>query len=175
MTDNPISLKKVTAADVDTLLALSRKTFFDFFGPLNKPEDMEAYAAVAFTPDKLLTEIKNPGSQFYFAMLNNEVTGYLKLNFGPAQTDFGDSNALEIERIYVSEGHKGKKIGQFLLNYSIQTARENNLQYIWLGVWEHNQNAIGFYQHHGFTVFGSHDFLLGSDLQTDLLMKKEIQ
>jgi ribosomal protein S18 acetylase RimI-like enzyme len=61
------------------------------------------------------------------------------------------------------EAYKGKKTGRYLLNYAIQTAIDYNFQYIWLGVWERNYNAIDFYEHHGFKVFGVHDFSLGND------------
>jgi ribosomal protein S18 acetylase RimI-like enzyme len=45
---------------------------------------------------------------------------------------------------------------------------------IWLGVWEHNHQAIKFYTTWGFEKFGDHLFLLGDDPQTDWLMKKEL-
>lgn len=174
MTDNSITLQKVTAADVDTLLTISRDTFFYFFAPLNKADDMEAYAVKAFTTERIRAEIENPGSQFFFALFNGQIAGYLKLNFANAQTEFKDPDALEVERIYVSKEFHGKKIGQLLLNFAIKTAVDHHFKYIWLGVWEHNHNAIGFYEHHGFKVFSNHKFLLGNDLQNDLLMKKEL-
>lgn len=174
MAPETVTIQKLTLADADTLLALSKKTFFDFFAHLNKPEDKEAYAAVAFTPQKIQTELSNPNSHFFFAMLNGEVTGYLKLNYGPAQTEFQDQNAVEIERIYVLAQHHGKKIGHQFIAFTLKEAASKNLQYLWLGVWEHNQNALAFYEKHGFKVFSSHEFVLGSDKQTDLLMKKEL-
>ena len=174
MTDNPITLQKVTTADVDHLLTISRDTFFYFFAPLNDANNMEAYAAKAFTTERTRAEIENPASQFYFALFNGIIAGYLKLNFGEAQSEFKDPDALEVERIYVSNEFHGKKIGQYLLNFAIQTAIDHHFKYVWLGVWEHNNKAIGFYEHHGFKVFGSHEFLLGNDLQNDLLMKKEL-
>ncbi len=175
MTDNTIKLHKVTPADADALLTISRDTFYYFFGPLNEPANMDAYAAKAFTPERIRCEIENPNSQFYFALADGEIAGYLKLNFEDAQSEFQNKDALEVERIYVSKHHHGKKIGQYLLNFATQTAIDLNMNYIWLGVWEHNHNAIGFYQHHGFTVFANHPFMLGSDLQNDLLMKKELK
>ncbi|GAA3987901.1 GNAT family N-acetyltransferase [Mucilaginibacter dorajii] len=175
MTDNTITLHQVTLADADTLLTISRDTFFYFFGPLNEPANMDAYAAKSFTPERIRAEIENPGSKFYFAMIDGEVAGYLKLNFEEAQSEFQEKDALEVERIYVAKEHHGKKIGQYLLNFATQTAIDQNMSYIWLGVWEHNHNAIGFYQHHGFTVFANHPFMLGSDLQNDLLMKKQLK
>lgn len=165
-------ISRVIPEEVELLLDFSRTTFFDFFGPVNEPANMKAYASIAFTHEKMLSELTNPDSEFYFAIVDNEVAGYLKLNYNAAQTEFKDSNALEVERIYVSRQHHKKNIGKKLLDFATNKAMEKGFEYIWLGVWEHNHNAIGFYQHHGFKTIGSHEFMLGDDRQTDFLMKK---
>src|SRR5471030_1090078 len=117
-----VSIKKVGVEDLNVLLAYSKKTFFDFFAHLNEPANMEAYSSVAFTPDNMLEQLTNPDSSFYFAVIDNEVAGYLKLNFNDAQTEFKEKTAMEVERIYVSGEHHGKKIGKQLLNFAIETA-----------------------------------------------------
>jgi len=167
-------ITKVIATDIDTLVAFSRKTFFDAFLHLNKPEDMEAYACVAFNVDKLLSEVNNRDSAFYFAWLDDELVGYIKLNYTSAQTEFQDKNAVEVERIYVLSSAQGKQIGKQLLEFAEALVRKANLQYIWLGVWDNNHNAIRFYERHGFKAFSTHDFFLGNDRQTDILMQKEL-
>lgn len=167
-----VTIKKVELAEAGILLDFSKKTFFDFFAHLNDPANIEAYASVAFTPQKIQAELSNPNSEFYFAMLHGQVVGYLKLNFADAQTEFRDEKALEVERIYVAGEQHGNHIGRQLLNFAVDTAINNQFEYIWLGVWEHNHKAIGFYQHHGFEIFSSHEFLLGDDRQIDLLMRK---
>ena len=158
--------------DAAVLLEFSETTFFHFFGPLNDAANMEAYASVAFTSQKMLSELINPDSEFYFAMIGEEIAGYLKLNFNDAQTEFQDPDAMEVERIYVSKDHQRKGVGQQLLDFAIATATNKNFNYVWLGVWENNHNALAFYRHNGFEVFSSHEFLLGDDKQTDLLMKR---
>jgi len=164
----------VRPSDVDDLLSLSVKTFYDAFEHLNNPEDFEAYTSVAFTHDKLVSEINNPDSVFYFAMIGDEKVGYLKLNYASAQTEFKDANAVEVERIYVLADQQGKQIGQQLINFAVAKAIEDGLKYIWLGVWEHNLNARRFYERSGFKAFSSHQFVLGNDVQTDILMKKPL-
>jgi ribosomal protein S18 acetylase RimI-like enzyme len=170
-----IRIQKVTLAEAEQLLAFSKKTFHHFFAPLNEPANIEAYSAMAFTMEKMRSELINSDSEFYFAMVGDTIAGYLKLNFGNTQTEFQDGNAVEVERIYVSEEHHGSHIGRQLLNFAVEKAKSKQLSYVWLGVWEHNYKAIGFYEHHGFDIFGSHEFLLGNDLQTDLLMKRIMQ
>jgi ribosomal protein S18 acetylase RimI-like enzyme len=167
-----VTLRKVELDEAGLLLDFSKKTFYDFFAHLNEPANIEAYALVAFTPQKMQEELSNPNSEFYFAMLNGQVAGYLKLNFADAQTEFRDEKALEVERIYVSGEHHGKHIGRQFLNFAVDTAINRQLDYVWLGVWDHNHKAIGFYLHHGFEVFSSHEFLLGNDRQIDLLMRR---
>ena len=57
---------------------------------------------------------------------------------------------------------------------SLEIAKEKSMNFIWLGVWEENHRAIKFYEKNGFKVFGKHKFVLGKDVQTDLLMKLKI-
>lgn len=148
--------------------------FFTAFAYLNTPDDMAIYAAKSFTVEKLTEELSNPDSHFYFALLNNQIAGYIKLNTNTAQTEFQDPKALEIERIYVDAKFQNQQIGKQLLQFAIDKAIENNCQHIWLGVWDANDKAIRFYERHGFHVFSSHEFMLGNDKQTDLLMKKSL-
>lgn len=169
-----ITIKRVQIADTDTLLAFSKKTFYEFFGHLNEPDNMEAYSSVAFTPQRILAELSNPNSEFYFAKLGDEVLGYLKLNFNDAQTEYQDAKAMEVERIYISGEHHGKGIGKQLMDFALDMARSKQFEYVWLGVWEHNDKALGFYERYGFEVCGSHEFMLGEDKQTDLLMRKSL-
>jgi ribosomal protein S18 acetylase RimI-like enzyme len=167
-----LTIQKVEITDTDTLLAFSKETFYEFFAKWNDLANMDAYSKISFTSQKIQAELSNPDSEFYFAMLDGQVVGYIKLNFNEAQTEFMHKNALEIERIYVSGKHHGKYIGKQLLDFATDIARNKQFSSVWLGVWEHNTNAIGFYEHYGFETFSSHEFMLGDDRQTDLLMRK---
>ncbi|MEI7830966.1 MAG: GNAT family N-acetyltransferase [Prolixibacteraceae bacterium] len=99
------------------------------------------------------------------------IIGYLNLNFDQAQTALINTKALEIERIYVLKEFQGKKVGQILFDTTLQTANRLKSEYIWLGVWEKNFRALTFYEKICFTEFGQHIFILGDDVQTDIMMK----
>jgi ribosomal protein S18 acetylase RimI-like enzyme len=68
----------------------------------------------------------------------------------------------------------GKKDGQILYDKAIELAREKNVEYVWLGVWEQNPRAIRFYKKNGFVAFDKHIFKLGNDEQTDVMMKLKL-
>jgi diamine N-acetyltransferase len=158
--------------DWPTLLEVGLLAFTEAFAAQNTKADFDSYVAQAFAPALLRQELENPASEFYFAKTGNEVAGYLKVNHPPAQgEDFG-GNCLEIQRIYCLAAHYGNGIGEVLLNKAIELALEKQYGFVWLGVWEENPRAIRFYHKHGFEVFGSHPFLFGTDLQTDLLMRR---
>ncbi|MFY9151850.1 MAG: GNAT family N-acetyltransferase [Prolixibacteraceae bacterium] len=172
---SPIELKRVTIADLQDLQLISRQTFQETFAAVNTKENLEKYLTDSFNDQKMTAEIENPDSEFYFALLNNQAVGYLKVNFGESQTDLNDEKAMELERIYVLKEFHGKKVGQVLFEKALQIAKQHDLEYIWLGVWEHNHKAKKFYQKNGFTEFDKHLFILGNDRQTDLLMKMDVR
>ncbi len=169
-----MKIRKINIDDLETLRNLSIQTFKETFEEVNTEEDMQKYLDENLSIEKLKTELENVNSEFYFAENNGEILGYLKLNFKDAQTEKLEENHFEIERIYVLKAFLGQKIGQILFDKAIEIGREKNLEYVWLGVWEENHRAIKFYEKNGFEIFGKHDFVLGEDVQTDLLMKMKI-
>lgn len=167
-----VFIKPVQPKDNYKLLDIGRKTFYEAFGPPhNTEENINKYLNENFTLENIIRELHNPNSEFYFAWINNQIAGYIKINFGNAQTEPVEGNTLEIERIYVVKEQQGKKIGQLLFQKILQIAKEKSIEFIWLGVWEKNPGAIKFYKRNGFKVFDTHKFMLGTDLQTDIMMK----
>jgi ribosomal protein S18 acetylase RimI-like enzyme len=164
---------RVTTEDLAELQKICRETFYETFSEQNTEENMKRYLEEDFSAEKLTKELQEKNTEFYFATLHDKVIGYLKLNFGKSHLE-KDKNALEIERIYVLKEFHGKNVGQLLFETAIQKAKQKNLTYVWLGVWEHNLRAIQFYKKNGFIEFGKHPFILGDDKQTDILMRLEL-
>ncbi|MCC7504445.1 MAG: GNAT family N-acetyltransferase [Saprospiraceae bacterium] len=169
-----IDIKKAGLDEIGQLQEIGRKTFEESFSAGNTEENMRKYLDESFSPEKLTRELTDPDSAFYFARIGEEVVGYLKLNFGASQTELKDEKALEIERIYVVKAFHGKKVGQLLYEQAMQVARQMNVAYVWLGVWEENPRAIHFYKKNGFVEFDKHVFKLGDDEQTDIMMKLQL-
>ncbi len=166
-----IEVKKVGVTDIEQLQIISKQTFFETFADRNSEENMQKYLDEGFTVDKLITELSNPNSEFYFAKLDDKIIGYLKINFGEAQTELKDQKGLEIERIYVLKEFHGKEVGKILYDTAFSIAKQTNANYLWLGVWEKNPRAINFYKKNGFVEFDTHIFKLGDEEQIDKMMK----
>jgi ribosomal protein S18 acetylase RimI-like enzyme len=164
-------IRKINIDHLSQLQKIGKTTFAETFTEHNTKEDLDKYLEESFSIEKLSSELNNPHSSFYFAEIENNVVGYLKINFGASQTELKDNEALEIERIYVLQAYHGQKIGQLLYNKAIEIAKEHKADYVWLGVWEENHRALQFYKKNGFVQFDTHIFKLGNDEQTDIMMK----
>jgi len=169
-----MTIKKIDSTNIDALIHIAEKTFRAAYAHLSKPEDIDAYISAAFSSEKLLRELSHSDSDFYFAMIDDEPAGYLKLNYNNAQTEFKDHDGMEIERLYVLPGRQRQQIGQRLLTFALQQAIEKQMRYVWLGVWEINHKAISFYERNEFKITGRHTFPFGDEKDADLLMRRDL-
>ncbi|RYE00194.1 MAG: GNAT family N-acetyltransferase [Sphingobacteriales bacterium] len=171
----PISIERLNIAHLEALQHIGRTTFLETFGERNSAGNMAQYLEQGFATTKIKAELENEHSLFYAAAKNKQLIAYLKLNFGPAQTELQDPASLEIERIYVVQAFHGTGVGALLYDRAIEIALQHQLDYIWLGVWEENKRAIRFYEKNGFVTFDRHLFRVGEEEQTDLMMKKVLR
>lgn len=172
---NTISVTKITKDEILQLQKIGRQTFYETFSESNTEENMKSYLENGFSIDKITAELNDENAEFYLAKIENNVIGYLKINFGASQTELKDDKAIEIERIYVLKEYHGQKVGQILYDKAIEIAQQKSADFVWLGVWEENPRAINFYKKNGFIEFDKHIFKLGDDEQTDIMMKLKLK
>ena len=77
-------------------------------------------------------------------------------------------------RLYAGQRWIGAGIGALLMQRCLVEGASRGRRTIWLGVWERNVRAIGFYQRWHFSIVGSQPFLLGSDRQNDRVMARRV-
>jgi ribosomal protein S18 acetylase RimI-like enzyme len=169
-----LSYKICDLEDLQVLVEISVNTFISAFEKQNDPEDFKVYMATAFSKEQIKKELLDENTSFYLVYNEKDLVGYFKLNEKEAQTEPLGKASIEIERIYVLDEFQGQQIGKQMLLKTIEIAKEKCLTFIWLGVWEKNIAAIRFYERHGFTKFDMHSFYIGSDKQTDWLMRLDL-
>ena len=168
------SLRYATSNDAILIADISRQTFYDTFAADNSEENMKKFLDEQFTKGRLMLEVGDPENIFLLAYDETTVAGYVKLRNGKKLAALNGAASMEIARLYVIKDFIGKGVGKWLMQASLEIAREKNKEVVWLGVWERNQRAIHFYTAWGFQKFDECDFLLGNDLQRDWLMKKAV-
>ncbi len=159
-------IRRATVGDAGPLAALGARTFEDAFGPANRREDMDAYLARTYGERQQKFEIEDPRSVTLVVEEEGSLIGFAQLRLEAA-------SEIEIARFYVDRPWQGRGVAHQLMTAVIEEARKR-AKTIWLGVWERNARAIAFYRKCGFRDSGSQPFVLGSDLQTDRVMVRDL-
>ncbi|MGN6567564.1 MAG: GNAT family N-acetyltransferase [Flavipsychrobacter sp.] len=169
-----VVIRKADKDDVALLCRMGAEIFQDTYAVHNTAENMQQYIAATYSEQAILHELNNKQVEVFIAEYDREAAGYVKISTTNECRELAGRKYFEIERLYVYSKYQGLKIGYALVNACITHGRQNAFNTIWLGVWERNVKAIGFYQKLGFVTFSEHIFKLGDDLQNDYLMKLDI-
>lgn len=164
-----ITIRQATVADAALIADLSRKTFYETFAAQNTAADMEQFMTEQFTREALMAEVGAPGNTFLLAFTGEEPAGYARL-----REEQDNPTTIEIARLYAASSMIGKGVGKALMQACIDLAQEQGRKTMWLGVWEKNARTIAFYTAWGFEKAGVHDFVLGTDVQCDWIMQKQL-
>jgi ribosomal protein S18 acetylase RimI-like enzyme len=167
-------LRTCTESDAELLARVGRETYHETFAHLNRPDVMEAYLNAAFDIEKVRRELRRNESVFFLLSVGDDVAGYLKLNWGKAQTDRRDPTGMEIERIYLKRPFQGRGLGKLLFDKAKEVAAHRGMKYLWLSVWQRNENAVQFYERMGFRKDGTRIFVMAEERQTDFVMRYDL-
>jgi len=175
-----IRVRRADAADAVGLSEFAERIFRETFEAGNDPADLAAYLAEAFGADRQRAEIAEPDA---IVLLAEDITGsnsvpplagYSHLTTGEAPDSVPGPDPLELKRFYIDRAWQGTGLAQMLMRATIEAAIPSGARTLWLGVWEHNPRAIAFYRKFAFVECGTHDFMLGRDRQTDLIMMRPL-
>lgn len=177
MSEHPtIDIVDVKEEDLDELSQLCRDTFRETFRHDNTEEQLEAFFREAYSLDVLANELADPESKYLFVTVDGEKVGYLKVNWGEAQTERELEHAFEIQRLYILQAYQGLKLGRLLFEKALSMAAEGGFDWAWLGVWEKNFKAQRFYESYGFHKFSEHAFPVSEDkIDVDYLFRKPLK
>ena len=171
-----IIVRRALVEDLTLLADLAARSFRDAFEADNDPQDMEDYVSSSLSVERTRDEFGDAGNIFLIACRGDHTApiGYAKLCTTSEEPSISDQDTIEIERIYADNAEIGRGVGAALMRACLGIAEDLKCQAIWLGVWEHNERAIRFYERWGFTTVGVHPFSLGSELQNDKVMARRL-
>ena len=87
-------------------------------------------------------------------------------------------NCIELKRLYLTSSERGRRLGEYLLNYAIKFASKNNYKYIRLETTSKFKEAVSLYKRHGFMVLKEvekspgHDLAFGKSLKMGCLRQE---
>ena len=165
-----VIIRRAIESDAAMLAGLAELTFRQAFAVDNSDADMDQHCLSNFGTEIQRTEILDANTVFLLAESDDEMVGFCQLRLTSSKDCVPGKSPAELYRIYVLKDWHGSGIAQGIMSSAIDLATVNGGDALWLGVWEHNQKAINFYKKHDFSVVGEHEFLLGEDVQRDLVL-----
>jgi ribosomal protein S18 acetylase RimI-like enzyme len=170
MTEPEVQIRRAAPADAAPLAELAARIFVDTFAADTAPDDLAAHLAKAYGERQQSAEIANPELITLVAEAGGALVAYAQVGRFPPPECVTGEDPVEIARFYVDHSWHGRGLARRLMAAARDAARELGGRSLWLGVWERNGRAIAFYEKEGFRGVGTHDFWVGSDCQTDLVM-----
>lgn len=170
-----VVIRRANDSDASALAELAARVFYDTFAAHNTPEDMELFLRSAYGEARQLLEIRDPSITTLLVSCDGTLCGYAQIKSGHVVPSVQGPDPIEIMRFYIDKEFHGRGLAQQLMSEVEQIARTMGAKTIWLGVWERNDRAIAFYEKCGFRRVGEVPFLVGNDLQTDLVLERPLQ
>jgi diamine N-acetyltransferase len=165
------TIRRADATDAARVAAFAARTFRETFGQDNSVEDMSLYLESAYSVEKQTAELSSPDILTLLAEQHGATIGFAMLRRnGPMPACVTMPDPIELWRFYVDRAWHGRGVAPVLMDAVLDAARSLGSRSIWLGVWEQNARAIAFYTKHAFVDVGTHEFMVGSDRQTDRVL-----
>lgn len=177
-------IRKATADDAGRLAELAAITFPLACPPGSAPEDIAAHLATTLSerdfrayladPDITVLVIDGGGLD-----ADGELRGYSLLVARPA----GDPDvasvltilpSAELSKCYVHPDHHGLGAAAGLMQASVESAAAAGARGLWLGVNSQNARAVRFYEKSGFRKVGTKSFQLGTTVEHDFVMERDL-
>ena len=167
-----VAFRTAGPADARAIDRVFRTSFCATFAHLYRPEDLAAFLG-QFTLEAWRTELADPDYGFEVAEKGAEVVGYVKL--GPLKFAAATrGEAILLSQLYVLPDHLRAGIGRQLMDRAIAEARRRGKDELFLTVFIDNDRARRFYERYGFEVVGRYDFMVGSQADKDVIMRKAL-
>ncbi len=168
--DKYLLIRPAEESDAEVLADLGGRTFSDAYSCTLSAEDLDDYLCRAFRPERMLEDIADPDVLLFLGLISDVACAYIKLQPTPVRPCIRGANPIELLRLYVLPGWKGRRIGTALMDAGLGAVRNKAYRTCWLKVWEGNTKAITFYENKGFSTVGNEPYPVGSDSRSVVLM-----
>ena len=121
-----LSIRKAEISDVKIICALGVTTFYEAYFASDDSKDLANYVLESFSHEQIEKELKDKNSTFFIAEIERSAVGYAKLRENAPAECLAGENTVEIQRVYILEKMKGKRVGDALMKKCFEEARRKS-------------------------------------------------
>jgi ribosomal protein S18 acetylase RimI-like enzyme len=167
-------IRRALPTDAAALAQLAERSFRDAFATMNAAADMDLHCLRNYGEALQAREIGDPGRVTLVAEHDGALSAFAQLRRGASPAAVTGDAPGEIQRFYLDKDFHGSGLAAALMQACFAHLYAQGARTAWLGVWERNARAIAFYRRLGFLEKGEQRFLLGTDLQRDLVLARPL-
>ncbi len=165
-----------TEADASTLSELGVSSFTDTFGHLYSAENLNLFLAQTHSVPVVTQELLSPMRRYRVAEESGRMIGYCKLGLDHTlPLDLPGRTVIELKQLYMRSSHFGSGVADNLMEWAIDSARNQNMDDIVLSVYSDNPRAQRFYQRYGFAHAANCFFMVGAHRDDEFLYRLNLR
>lgn len=158
-------ITEASHADIEPLVALARRSFFDAYRETDDHAVIDDYCARNFTRERFSSILVDPRSSLLVATDGaGDLVGYAHIAEVEPPPCVSGPHPIELVRLYLAQEWIGRGIGAVLMREAIAAARRLGGRTLWLGVYERNPRAIAFYGRFGMKRVGTKPWKWGGEV-----------
>jgi diamine N-acetyltransferase len=174
MAADGVTIRPAGVEDVALLVQMGEEAFFTAYAEAIAHEPLATFAARVFAPERVAAELAEQPGSYLIIEVDGEAAGLAQLRAGEAPAEVNGSRPVELSKIYLLDRWIGRGLGAALMEACLEEARRLGYETMWLGVWERNPRAIGFYEKWGFAAVGEVPFPFEGEMQRDVVMSRVV-
>ena len=124
-------INKATIKDARELSKLSVAAFIPAHGHSAPEEVIDSYISANFSEENFIKELSSPAFQYHLIYYKDEFAGLSNVIFNYQNEFVTDTNATNMERLYLLEKFYNLGLGKELLNFNISLTKQNKQAGIW--------------------------------------------
>ena len=136
---------RLTKEELQYVQDLAHRTWPSTFRDILTPAQIKYMLDWMYNLDTLAQQFQM-GQRFYAVKQNEQFLG-----FAAIELNHPEPGKVKLHKLYVLPEQHGKGLGKMLLDSVVETARNEQLQFLVLNVNRYNV-AVNFYQHYGFSI-----------------------
>ncbi|HEX7731960.1 MAG TPA: GNAT family N-acetyltransferase [Rhodanobacter sp.] len=167
-----IQVRTCAPGDESALALIGQATFLETFAGVLAGRDIISHCIKAHSVELYRGWLASADRRLWLAEVSPGSAPIGFMATGPAELPLPDASMkdLEIKRIYILGKFQGGGLGKELVMEAVADARARKAERLLLGVYAHNDAAIGFYARMGFRKLGTRKFSVGGRYYDDIIM-----
>ncbi|WP_142279628.1 GNAT family N-acetyltransferase [Mycobacterium arosiense] len=154
--------------DAAELAAVAALTFPLACPPSVTAENIAAFVDANLSAARFAEYLDDPDRAIVTARQDGRIVGYAMLVRGDS------TDTAELSKMYVLPDRHSTGAAAALMERALAVAAGWGVRRVWLGVNRANERAQRFYLKSGFTINGTRTFRLGSGVENDYVMTREL-